>query len=199
MYIETGTRDKRRIIDLAAIEDSLASQISEHANYTIDDLLFALFGLHSFTGCDSVSALAGKGKAKALNLMMSSDIYVTTFLNLGSSFGILPEEFDLLERFTCRLYGSAKETIDSVRYRLYCLKQGKIPLTQLPPCQNAFKKHCQRANYQCKIWRLSLEAEQDVNNPIRHGWIDDSDGNLVIDWMDCDPVPQTVSCLIVGR
>ena len=69
LFIETGIRHKRRIIDLSAIKESLKTQIPDGTGYSIKDLLNALPGLHSFTGYDSVSFMAGKGKAKALKLM----------------------------------------------------------------------------------------------------------------------------------
>jgi len=197
IFFETGVRDKRRIINLNAIKDALGLKIPDHCAYTIDYLLASLLGLHSFTGCDSVSAFAGKGKAKALNIMMQSDEFVTLFSNFGNI--DIEEEMSQLEKFTCHLYGSTKQNVNAARYRFYCQKQGKLPLSQLPPCQETLRKHCQRANYQCRIWRLCLEAEPDINNPIHHGWEDDCDGNLVIDWMNCDPAPESVSCKMIQK
>ena len=51
------------------------------------------------------------------------------------------------------------------------------------------KKYCQRANYQCKIWHLGLEAEQNYNSPVNYGRMHFQDRNIVREWMDCDPTP----------
>ena len=179
LFIETGIRDKRRIIDLSAIKESLKTQIPDNTGYSIEDLLNAPPGLHSFTGCDSVSSMAGKGKAKALKLMMTSSKFVT-FVHLGEVEDLQEEDFESVEKFTCRLYCSSQENINNVRYKIYCSKQGKISLASLPPCRHTLKKHCQRANYQTRIWRRCLEQNYLIANPTDHGWIDDDDGNLSV-------------------
>jgi hypothetical protein len=43
------------------------------------DFLKSLIGLHAFTGCDSVSSFAGKGKA--LQLLFKNNIYVQALMN----------------------------------------------------------------------------------------------------------------------
>ena len=42
----------------------------------------ALIGMHAFTGYDTVSAFAGKGKAKALKMLTHSKDYQDTFMEL---------------------------------------------------------------------------------------------------------------------
>ena len=42
----------------------------------------ALIGMHAFTGCDTVSDFAGKGKAKALKMLTHSKDYQDTFMEL---------------------------------------------------------------------------------------------------------------------
>ena len=32
------------------------------------------------------------------------------------------------------------------------------------------KNHCRRANYQCAIWKRSLDASPDVPDPVGNGW-----------------------------
>ena len=43
----------------------------------------ALLGLHAFTGCDSVSAFSGIGKAWPLKLLRSKNEFQVMFQNLG--------------------------------------------------------------------------------------------------------------------
>jgi len=47
------------------------------------DVCNALPALHSFTGCDSVSAFAGKGKLGCLKIMRKESEYQEMFGQLG--------------------------------------------------------------------------------------------------------------------
>ena len=59
MYIQCGTKNRLRHIDITKVGQSLGEETCK-----------ALQGLHAFTGCDSVSAFSGRGKVSALNLIM---------------------------------------------------------------------------------------------------------------------------------
>ena len=75
----SGTRGKGRIIDIDAIKNSVKSRyLPEDA--TMNDFSDALVSLHSFTGCDTVSAFSRKRKVRALKLM-SEDNHLSTFSN----------------------------------------------------------------------------------------------------------------------
>ena len=65
--------------------------ISEHTNTSDrpeEVFMQALVGLHSFTGCDTVSAFAGKGKVKPLLLMAKDRKYVDAFARLGKVWSV---------------------------------------------------------------------------------------------------------------
>lgn len=62
------------------------------------DVCKPLLGMHAYTGCDTVSAFAGKGNEKALKLLTKSKLYQDTFLKLGEQWEPL---MDQLEAFTC--------------------------------------------------------------------------------------------------
>ena len=47
------------------------------------DFLRSLIGLHALTGCDTVSAFAGKGKYKALQLALSNASYVRALMEIA--------------------------------------------------------------------------------------------------------------------
>ena len=42
-------------------------------------------GLHAYTGCDTVSAFASKGKLKAFKLVQEEDLFQEMFTELGNS------------------------------------------------------------------------------------------------------------------
>ena len=80
--------------------------------------------------------------------------------------------------------------MNAVQYKMYCAKRGKCEANQLPPCKSTLRKHVQRANYQCRIWRESLTSIVNIPDQVTHGWKVGGDGPLEIDWMDCQPAPD---------
>ena len=77
-YIKTGKESSSRIIDLTKVNSKLQSTVQSPIK--LNDFLKSLPGYHAFTGCDTVSAFAGKGKAKGLKLLTSNDADVKAFL-----------------------------------------------------------------------------------------------------------------------
>ena len=92
----------------------------------------ALPGFHSLTGCDSVRAFVGKGKAQGLQLLKSNEAIQKHLQMLGREF--CPSDFDSLarscEEVVCALYGYAHNNINDVRYAMLCSKAGDS--SQLP-------------------------------------------------------------------
>ena len=71
---------------------------------TNDEFLTALLGFHSFTGCDTTSTFAGRGRIKPpLILMGKSELYLNVFSTLGSSFDITDVDLSALESLTCHI------------------------------------------------------------------------------------------------
>ena len=77
MCMKTGKGNKRRIIDIDSVKHQLIIEISDPID--IDDFCDSLVSLHAFTGCDTVSCFAGKGKSKAYSLLKNHSDYVTCF------------------------------------------------------------------------------------------------------------------------
>ena len=50
-----------------------------------NDLCDTLLGSHAFTGCETISAFAGKGKVKGLQLLLHKTDYVTLFKTIGKT------------------------------------------------------------------------------------------------------------------
>lgn len=161
----------------------------------------ALLGFHSFTGCDSVSCFAGKGKIKPLKLMQQN--HEMLFSDFGRSAELSEYMMGQLETFVCKMYGKTstssvnKVRYDIVRQRLSAgcrdepLSSHKgVDLSLLPPCRSSLEKHMKQANYQALIWRSALEQYPKIPEPAGNGWTADSSGNLNIDWCD-DPILPT--------
>ena len=117
LYMKTGTKGKTRIIDIQAVKKSIENLKSDELETC--NILEALPGLHAFTGCDTVSAFSNKGKIKALNIMLQSEIFVHLFQSLGTTGDLTEEIFSLAEQFVCAIYGY-KDDIDVnlLRYKI---------------------------------------------------------------------------------
>lgn len=179
----TGTKQRQRYIDITDVGQLLGA-----------DVCNALPGMHSFTGCDSTSAFVGKGKKQAFQLVESDPHMCTAMEMVGQSFSENTEQLQQrCAEFICSLYGYSGYDIDSVRYKLFCSKNAQT--CHLPPTRDAMKYHVARANYQARVWRLSLQADASIPSPAGHGW-DVDDNNLSIHWMDQQPAPKSLLQLI---
>lgn len=161
----------------------------------------ALIGMHAYTGCDTVSAFAGRGKASALKYLIADKSVKNTFHELGQNWDLPSELMDKLETFTCQIYSpkAAMTKVNDLRYRLFCAKRGEIESHQLPPCRDCLVKHAQRANYQAALWRRCLERDPQAPSPVGHGWKIESVGGvdqLVVQWMDGQPAPEALLYLL---
>ena len=74
IYQKRGTVARVRYVNISAITNSLGSMVSK-----------CLPGLHAYTGCDTVSAFASKGKLKAFKLVQEEDLFQEMFTELGNS------------------------------------------------------------------------------------------------------------------
>ena len=88
-----------------------------------------LIGMHAYTGCDTVSAFAGRGKLGALKLLRSEH-WQEMFRELGQSGQPSVNLFKKLQAFTCKLYTSSATTVDinTGRHQLFCARVGSSSL-----------------------------------------------------------------------
>ena len=186
MHLKCGTQARTRYIDITHV-------VQRHGSA----LCRSLPGLHAFTGCDSVSAFAWKGKPSALKLAKQYVKFREAFQVLGTEWVVTDELFTRLQEFTCFLYSSNPGTTDinDLRYRLFCARKGDIESDQLPPCADTLRKHCDRANYQTAIWRRSFQRCPGIPSPVEHGWRLE-EGRLTVDWMNGEPAPKAVLKLL---
>uniref|UniRef100_UPI00358DF722 uncharacterized protein n=1 Tax=Myxine glutinosa TaxID=7769 RepID=UPI00358DF722 len=178
LYFHTGKGVNLRTIDLKAIYDSIGDDVSQ-----------ALIGLHCFTGCDSVSAFYGKGKKKALNLILKNPELCGALKDLGERFDIHPDMMEALETFVCKLYGQHNiTTVNEARYNMFRL--ARTSEITMPPNQDALRQHIKRANYQAGIYKRSLQPIPDIPDPDGYGWMMEEE--LAINWMTLPPAPDSV-------
>ena len=105
------------------------------------------------------------------------------FQELGQHWVPTEELMDLLEEFTCHLYGSKSKDVNKLRYKLFNRKYVKedkiIDLSLRPPCRSVLQLHIRRANFVAAIWRRSVEAMVAVPPITLHGWLH----NGYVEWI----------------
>ena len=82
--------------------------------------------------------------------MLKSKVYIETFKSLGAQIQIDDSAITWLNRFVCHKYNwqGGEESINEIRYRMYCQSGGKVACGNLPPCKNVLLQlHILRANY----------------------------------------------------
>ena len=76
-------RNSRQIINIGVVVEKIDQNLNL-CESPKESLLSAFVGFHSFTGCDTVSAFAGRGRIEPLMLMMKSEDYVEMSASFGS-------------------------------------------------------------------------------------------------------------------
>lgn len=175
------------MIDITKLASSLGTEVCS-----------ALPGLHAWTGCDSVSALATQRKIKALRLVQENEKYREAFATLGGSWDMPPDLFNVIQEFTCLLYcrNTQLTSVNELRYNMFCAKKGNIESGQLPPCEDTLQQHSLQENYQTAIKKCSPQTFPDIPEPSGHEWVVDENGNLNIQWMTGPHAPDIVLTLI---
>ena len=87
LYMSTGTKVKRRLINLTVVGNDVCTRFNK-TNCTDQKFLHALLAFHSFTGCDTTSAFAGRGKVNPLLLLGKLNEYINVFSSPGTSLSI---------------------------------------------------------------------------------------------------------------
>ena len=78
IYQKRGTQNRTRYINVTSFSKSVGESIAA-----------SLPGIHAFTGCDTVSSFAGKGKKNAFKLLKKSTVYQEAFVQLGAQLQVL--------------------------------------------------------------------------------------------------------------
>jgi len=90
LFQKYGTKVRKRIIDINNVNSSVGISVCK-----------ALIGMY---GCDTVSVFTGKGKSKALKMLINNKDHQDTFMEVGREWDASMELMSKLEHFTCLLY-----------------------------------------------------------------------------------------------
>ena len=127
IFLKTGIKNKARIINLTVLQQQLKIHLPASSNKTVSKICEALVSLHAITGCDSVSAVAGKGKVGPFRTMCTNDNYINSFQQLGSSWTVSDDLLLRIEKVVCLMYGFKQPNlVNNLRYKMHCSKYAKI-------------------------------------------------------------------------
>ena len=137
LWIAFGTGKHLRYIPAHEIATSLGAEKAQ-----------ALPMFHAFTGCDTVSSFAGKGKKTAFDTWRSFNAVTEVFARLVTR----PTSLDnvcmsVLESYVVLMYdrGSDETTVDSARKHMFTSKARYIDA--IPPTRAALLQHARRVTY----------------------------------------------------
>ena len=112
----------------------------------------ALIAFRAFTGNDFVSSFIRKGKSVCWKIMKQSIKFESAFHHIGNTWEL--SEDQLLEEYTCSLYGYRRNDINSLRSEMFTKKYNNeneaIDISVLPPCRTVLILHCKSAKLCCK-------------------------------------------------
>ena len=158
LWIEFGAGKSLKFIPIHEVAASLGPEKS-----------YALPFFHAFSGCDTTSAMSGKGKIQFFDTWCAMDEEITSvFIRLSSVTSpddIMENEIEAMETFVVHLYSKTCNTTDvnEARKILFCRDNRSIE--NIPPTKQALIQHILRSPIQSSKWCQCLNAEHDSRDP----------------------------------
>lgn len=171
VYMHSGHGLRERFIPVFSISEKLGP-----------DFCDCLPACHALTGCDTTSSLYRIGKTTAFTKLKShlNELKEMTRFGLSES---LQEALPVARQYALLLYGQKKRVdgqlctnLDELRYTL-ASTTGACS-SNLPPTEDAFEQHVQRALYQTAVWRHSHLPKPKLWDPVGRGWRLREDGSV---------------------
>ena len=146
LWVAFGVRPSFRYIDIHQIVATMTP-----AKY------LTLPVCHAFTGCDTVSAFAGRGKKTAWETWKSFPEVTDALQELLA----MPSEVSeasrsQIERFVVLMYDRTSDCMEVNDARKHLFSQTSRTLENIPPTQAALKEHIKRTCFQANLWNQSL-------------------------------------------
>ena len=203
LWLEVGlyAKNSLRYIDVRKLFNKLGK-----------DLCRALPAFHVFAGSDYTAAFSRKGKIRPLKTLEKDKTAQTVFGDMGFSDDIQEEEFKVIEKFTCTLYGKPKfNSVNEVRLELFlkkyrpkkkeevvisCVK--KMEGSFLPPCASVLKQKTNRTNHIAGKLLSSWTSHPPISNPLNCGW-ELSNGHWKVKWFEGDIATTSVEFITANE
>jgi len=159
LWLAFGTGKNFRYISIHGIVKALGEERAS-------SLLF----FHAFTGCDTVSSFAGRGKKTAWEVWNAFPEVTATFKQLSSEPPDVEPIMPIIQRFVVLMYdrSSCKMTVNGLRKHLFTKKCRTME--GLPPTEAALLQHTKRAALQSGYcWNRCLQSQQSLPSPSQWG------------------------------
>ena len=138
LWVSFGTGNHYRMI----AEHSIARQLGPRK-------VAALPFFHSFTGCDTTSAFAGRGEKTCWDVWRVYPDVTEAFLMLSDSPHLVSQEAAaLIEKFVVYIYSKTLEVSEVNEARQILFSKENRSLENIPPTQAALFEYICRAGYQ---------------------------------------------------
>ena len=162
------------MLDIPERSDTFLYTIANELGQTV-----CLPAAHAFTGCDTTCSMNRIGKKTAYSKLLKN---VDTLSNLKTFHEDDREDsFAVARSYALLLFGkkgSDMDTLDELRYIMATTTVKSASM--LPPTEDAFKQHVLRAKYQTRIWCNSHMPNEEVIEPVGHGWSACDDGGITL-------------------
>ena len=139
-----------------------------------------------------------KEKMTWWRLIENVEEFLEVYASLGSEQELSETIFEVLQKCVCVVYNQKKcKNVNQARANIFWkyFDNGKIAdLSLLPPCESTLLLHAKRSDYIARAWRLANRPLQLMDEPKRHGWMDD----FTIQWVD-KMYPEDVTDLLIGK
>ena len=145
----------------------------------------ALPFLHAFSGCDTVSSFAGRGKRTVWEIWKIFNEVTPAFCTLASTPdpSSVNDQLEVLERFVVLLYDRTSTEVKVNEARKHLFSQKGRPMDGLPPTRAALVEHTKRAAYQSgHVWAQMFVAVPKLPSPSEWGWLQTTNGGWEVKW-----------------
>ena len=92
IFIKCGLQTRVKYIEISRIVESIGANVCR-----------SLPGFHAFSGCDTVSAFARRGKVAGYRIMTRSAKFQETFQELDMEWNLSDHLYRILQKFTCAM------------------------------------------------------------------------------------------------
>ncbi|KAL7380780.1 hypothetical protein ABVT39_023998 [Epinephelus coioides] len=164
VYMHAGHGMRERYVPINTISEKLGKDMSS-----------CLPACHALTGCDTTSSLYRIGKTTAFTKLKTHLSELKDLAHFGLS-ACLEDSLPVAREYALLLYGKKKKengrictNLDELRF--ITASTTDAASASLPPTEDAFEQHVQRAMYQTAIWCHSHIPKPLLWSPIGKGWI----------------------------
>ena len=126
---------------------------------------------HAFTGCDTISSFAGRGKKTAWNTWNIFPEVTAAFEDLlHMQESIRNATISTLQRFVVFMYDRTSDIEEVNVVRKYLFTQKSRSLENLPPTLAALEQHIKSVCYQSNCWNQAFNPNPNLPSLADWGW-----------------------------